>query len=360
MRPLEFGGYFLVQALEPGSCRRQGPHFAATAPCASRRIDRIANPVSKRKPPDQPASFGISASQSADRGAISGEAAQAELAPITRAVLAAPTDKQGVSAQMVKWIDNAVADIRAGWRLRAVALAFAAEDVKDIYRRTFLGPLWSVLSFLLFVGSIVLIVGHTSGIPNYTAFVASGLMVYLTMTEVMAESSNLFQREIAFVKGTTLPISIYILRLTTKTVIRSIYPLLAALFLILIDGVLPTTAWFYSALGVLLIILAIPAVATVVSILGVLLPDMHFIVQNILRLAFFLTPVFWDHAGDRIRMLFFYWNPFTHFITIVRSPLLTGDPASHSWVIALAISVVAWILAFLLLGKFRDRIVFLL
>jgi ABC-type polysaccharide/polyol phosphate export permease len=278
----------------------------------------------------------------------------------TTPVVAAPTDEEVVSAPMMKWIENATADISAGWRKRAVALAFASEDVADIYRRTFLGPAWSVLSFLLFVGSIVLIIGGASGIPHYMAFVASGLIVYLTMTEVLAESSNLFQREMAFIKGTTLPISIYIMRLTSKTIIRSIYPLLAALFLILIDGVLPTAAWVYSALGIVLILISIPAAATVVAILGVIVPDMHFIVQNILRLAFFLTPVFWDHAGDRIRMFFFYWNPFTHFITIVRSPMLTGDPALHSWAIACGISVVMWVLAIVLLGKYRDRIVFML
>ncbi len=159
-------------------------------------------------------------------------------------------------------------------------MAFASEDVADIYRRTFLGPAWSVLSFLLFVGSIVLIIGETSGIPHYMAFVSSGLIVYLTMTEVLAESSNLFQREMAFIKGTTLPISIYIMRLTSKTVIRSVYPLLAALFLVLVDGVMPTAAWFYSFLGILLIIISIPAAATVVSILGVIIPDMHFIVRT--------------------------------------------------------------------------------
>jgi len=278
----------------------------------------------------------------------------------TTPVVAAPTDEERVSANMVTWIENATADISAGWRKRAVALAFASEDVADTYRRTFLGPAWSVLSFLLFVGSIVLIVGQASGIPNYMAFVSIGLIVYLTMTEVLAESSNLFQREMAFIKGTTLPISIYIMRLTTRTIIRSIYPLLAALFLVLLDGVLPTASWIYSVLGILLMITSIPAAATVVAILGVIIPDMHFIVQNILRLAFFLTPVFWDHAGDRIRLFFFYWNPFTHFITIVRSPMLSGDPALHSWMIALGISVFLWILAFVLLGKFRDRIVFLL
>jgi len=275
-------------------------------------------------------------------------------------MLAAATDEEGGSAHMISWIANATADISAGWRNRAVALAFASEDVADIYRRTFLGPAWSVLSFLLFVGSIVLIVGQTSGIPHYMAFVSIGLIVYLTLTEVLAESSNLFQREMAFIKGTTLPISIYIMRLTSKTVIRSIYPLLAALSLVMIDGVMPTTAWLYSMLGIILIIVSIPAAATLVAILGVIIPDMHFIVQNILRLAFFLTPVFWDHAGDRIRMFFFFWNPFTHFITIVRSPMLIGDPAPHSWVIAIAISVITWILAILLLSRFRDRIVFLL
>lgn len=275
-------------------------------------------------------------------------------------MVAAPTGKEGSALKMLKLVEDAFADISAGWRNRSVALAFASEDVADLYRRTRLGPVWLILSFLVFVASIVFVVGGVSGIPHYLAFVACGLLVYNLMSEVLAESSNLFQREMAFIKGTTLPISIYVMRLTSRTLIRNIYPLAGALGLTLLDGVIPSPAWLYAALGLVLIIVAIPAVAMVFAILGVLFADTHFILQNLLRLAFFLTPVFWDHAGDRIRIIFYYWNPFTHFITIVRSPILTGDPALQSWIIAGGISLAAWILAIVLLGQFRRRIVFMI
>lgn len=260
----------------------------------------------------------------------------------------------------MKSIEVAIADMSAGWRNRGVAWAFAAEDVADLYRRTRLGPIWLLISFLLFVSSIVLMVGSMGAIPHYLAFVACGLFVYNVISEVLAESSNLFQREMALIKGTTLPISIYVMRLTTKTMIRSLYPLIGAIFLILVSGLVPGAAWLYALGGLALIVISMPAVATVFAVLGVVFPDTHFIVQNILRLAFFLTPVFWDHAGDRIRMLFYFWNPFTHFITIVRSPILTGDPSGFSWLIAVSICVGAWALAILLLGAFRDRIVFMI
>ena len=45
-------------------------------------------------------------------------------------------------------------------------------------------------------------VGSMGAIPHYLAFVACGLFVYNVMSEVLAESSNLFQREMALIKGT--------------------------------------------------------------------------------------------------------------------------------------------------------------
>lgn len=261
---------------------------------------------------------------------------------------------------MLSDLTAAVNDLRSAWRMRAVAIALASEDVKDLYRRTFLGPIWLLVSYILFVASIAWVVGGVDGTPHYIAFVACGLLIFNFMSEVLGESSNLFQRESAFIKGSTLPISIYVMRLTSKTLMRSVFPLVGAIGFILLSGLTPTLSWGYALLGIVLLVLATPAVATVFATLGVVLPDMHFIVQNVLRLAFFLTPIFWDHAGDPIRKFFFYWNPFTHFINIVRSPIMTGDPAEFSWLIAGVLTLAAWVLAIILLGRYRDRIVFML
>lgn len=259
---------------------------------------------------------------------------------------------------MLQLASIAIADIAAAWRGRRVALAFAAEDLQDVYRRTWLGPVWMLLSYLLFVLSIVLIAGH-GAMPNYLAFVAIGLLVFNYIAEVLGESTTLFRKEQNYIKGTTLPIFSYVARSTFRTLLREAFPLVCAIVLVIYSGILPTFAWGYALLGVLLLVVTAPAVTTVFAIIGMIVPDMTFIMANAIRLGLFLSPVFWDHGGDPFRRFFFVWNPLTHYITIVRSPILTGDPAFTSWLVAIGLSVCFWILAIFLLGTYRNRIVFM-
>lgn len=253
---------------------------------------------------------------------------------------------------------EALADIRDAWRYRQTAFAFAAEDVADLYRRTWLGPIWLIISFLMFVMAIVFVAG-SSNQAHYVGFVAIGYTVFSYLSEVISEGVALFRREKAFITGTTLPITLYVLRLASRTAFRGIYTLVACLGLVLYSGLYPNSDWLFSALAIGLILVTTPAAALVFAVIGALLPDTTFIVQNIMRLAFFLTPVFWTHSGSKVRALFYWWNPFTHFIEIVREPILTGDPALFSWGVALAITAGLWAVALLLLGIYRNRIVFL-
>ena len=189
---------------------------------------------------------------------------------------------------MLQPVSEAVGDLRAAWRGRRIAMAFAHEDVADAYRKTSLGPIWMLISYLLFNCAIVFVAGHPADIPNYIGFVACGLLVFQFMSEVISDGVTLFHREQPYIKGTTLPISIYVFRLTCRSMLRNAYPLAGAVGLLLYSGEIPNVAWLYAIAGIVLIILATPAVVTVAAIIGALSPDMGFVVQNVLRLSFFL------------------------------------------------------------------------
>jgi lipopolysaccharide transport system permease protein len=77
----------------------------------------------------------------------------------------------------------------------------------------------------------------------------------------------------------------------------------------------------------------------------------------------FLTPVFWAHTSQTalsVRGIFYYWNPFTYFLEIVRVPILSGDAPLRSFALCIAISGAAWLLALFLLGRLRRQVVFML
>lgn len=262
---------------------------------------------------------------------------------------------------MLSAFRSAFVDIRAGLALKRVWLALATEDIDDQHRRTTLGPIWLLVNYLAFVGTFLVLFGRGSGSPNISAYIAIGLLVWFYMAEVIGASISLFAREEAFIKGTTLPLSVYVLRQSAQSIIRSGYAVIGCLAILLLTGTLPGLNWFSSLPGLILLLVTTPAVIIVCAIGGAFFPDLQFIISNIIRIGLFVTPIFWVYTGDGgIRELFYYWNPFTYFLEVVRTPIVSGVMPMGSLLLCSAICLVLWLLALVLLGLFRKRIVFVL
>jgi len=263
---------------------------------------------------------------------------------------------------MLQKFDDGLSDMRAGIGMWRVWVALAGEDISDQHRRTTLGPLWLLINYLAFAGTFVFVFRHgDSGATNYAAYVAIGLFVWFYLMETVNQGVSLFLREESFIKGTTLPLSVYIMRLATQVTIRAIYAFAGCLAILLVSGVDLSPAWGWSALGIIVIVVTTPAVIILCAFLGAYLPDSQFIVSNLMRLGMFLTPVFWMYEGaGGVRGAFYFWNPFTYFLEIVRAPILTGEVPICALALCLGIGLAAWVLALILFAWFRRDVVFVL
>lgn len=280
---------------------------------------------------------------------------------MTQSELAAPPLSGPERTGLGGMFQSAVLDIRAALSLRDVWVALASEDIGDAHRRTFLGPAWLLLNYVAFTGTIVMIMGAANGVHDYMAFIACSLLVWLFINETISEGVMVFVREESFIKGTVLPLSVYVMRQTMRSVIRAGYAVLGMVVLLAFSGATFSLSWLTSALALLLIIATAPAVTMLLGFAGVIFPDIQFFVGNIMRLMMFITPVFWTHIeGGGIRALLYHWNPLTHYLDIFRQPIVTGEIPLTSWFIAITVSVAMWGVAILLLGRYRKQIVFML
>lgn len=256
----------------------------------------------------------------------------------------------------------ALADIAQGLRRRHVWIALASEDISDQHRRTTLGPLWLLVNYFAFALTFIFIFQRGGGGgENYAAYVATGLLVWFFIMEAINSSVTLFVRDESYIKGTTLPLSVYVLRTTLQSLMRAGYALIGCLVILIFSGVPLTLAWGWALVGMALIALVAPAIITCFAFLGVFFPDSQFIVGNLMRVGMFITPVFWmpDNVGGLRRVLYDY-NPFTWFLDIVRMPVLTGRFPFGEFGLCLLIGVAAWIVAILLLGRFRRQVALVL
>lgn len=262
---------------------------------------------------------------------------------------------------MLAVAQSALSDIRSGLRLRRVWIAFAGEDIGDQHKNTILGPLWLLLNYLAFAGVFIFIFNISDGTPNYAAHVATGLLVWFYIMETLNLSVSLFVREASFIKGTTLPLTVYVMRLAMQSAIRAAYASIGCLAILALSGTPLTAAWAWTLVGIALILVTTPAAITIFAFLGAYFPDSQFIVANIMRVGMFLTPVFWSYDGSNgIRHIFYWWNPFTYFLDVVRVPIVSGEFPAYPLAVCATICIVAWAFAIALLGRYRKQVVFML
>jgi len=261
---------------------------------------------------------------------------------------------------MLNIFKEAFGDLRAGLGLRRVWIALASEDIGDQHKRTTLGPLWLLVNYLVFAGTFIFLIhGKTS--YNYPAFVATGLFVWFYIMEVITSSVSLFQREESFIKGTTLPLSVYVMRFFMQSVIRAGYAFLGCLLVLYYSGIDISFLWLWSVLGIIIILLSVPPTIIVLAFLGAFFPDAQYLVSNLMRVGMFLTPVFWTYEGSGgIRHIFYHWNPFTYYLEMVRFPILWHKVPLEAFMITPIIGVGLWVAALLLLGRLRRQVVFML
>jgi ABC-type polysaccharide/polyol phosphate export permease len=259
-------------------------------------------------------------------------------------------------------MQSAFSDIGAGLRLRRVWVALASEDIGDQFRRTMLGPIWMLINYFAFLAIFVFLFDRGGGIANFPAYAGGGLLVWFFLMDTVVSSVTLFTREQSFIKGTTLPLSVYVMRLLMQNLIRSAYALAGFAVVLAWTGLVPQWQWAWALVGIAVVIATAPAAIILFAFLGAYFPDSQYIVSNAMRIGMFVTPVFWapTEAGGRGIRIFYEWNPFTHFLEIVREPILTGAAPVHSLAICLAIAIPLWLVALWLLGRYRSQVVFVL
>ncbi len=263
---------------------------------------------------------------------------------------------------MTGTLAEAMRDIREGLRLYRLWVALAREDIGDQHRRTTLGPLWLLVNYLALAAAFVFVVGTSQGPRDaYAAYVAVGLLVFFYMMETLIQAVTLFEREQSFIKGTRLPLTVYVMRQAVQAAIRSGYAAIGCVLILVVVGWDPTPGWPLAFVGILIVLAATPPAITVFAFIGAYIPDSQFVVANAMRIAMFLTPVFWGFGSiEGVQAAFHAWNPFTYFVEIVRVPILEGTLPADALAVSLAVTAGLSVCALVLLGRLRRHLVFVL
>ncbi|MHB2023580.1 MAG: ABC transporter permease [Mycobacteriales bacterium] len=239
--------------------------------------------------------------------------------------------------------------IRRVWERRQLVLLLARKEFFVRYRRASFGVLWAVLLpalqavVLTIVGAKVLRI-HTHG--SYPLFVYSGLVGYAYVTTTLATAAT------AIVDNSALSSKIYFPRavVVLAGVLSSAYAATVNIALLLI-----LQAAVGGPFGIRTLLL-VPAAALAVGLvtgwalllagLHVYFRDIRFLVQALLTLLLYVTPVFYpEQSAPTILRGFLVANPVTGVVELFRAATVGTDPglgiavtASLLWTLLFAVA----------------------
>jgi ABC-type polysaccharide/polyol phosphate export permease len=233
-------------------------------------------------------------------------------------------------------------------------------DIRQRYRRSMLGPFWLTISTGILVTSLGLLWStlFKMDYKDYMPFFAIGHVIWGFIAMQLGEAGTGFTQFEHILKQVRLPLSVYILRITARNLIILAHNFVIVIVVIAIFH--PDLGWdtLLFIPGIIVLTLFLIFVSLTIAIMCTRYRDIQPIVQNIIMIAFFITPIMWKPETLDKHMWIADFNPLAHLISIVRLPLLGLEPPGTSWVVSLAATAVFMMFSIFLLQRYRTRITY--
>ncbi|QWD72717.1 ABC transporter permease [Polynucleobacter sp. UB-Raua-W9] len=237
------------------------------------------------------------------------------------------------------------------------------QDILQRYRRSVLGPLWLTLSMGVMIGTMGLVFGNILNAPisEYFPFLAVGLILWTFISTVISEGCTVFISADSLIKQLPLPIFMHVLRMIWRNIAIFFHNMIIFLvILIFTPNIFITKSTFLFFPGFIILILNLLWISLILGILCTRYRDLPQIINSILQVLFYITPIVWlpNLMKGRASAYFLDLNPMFHLMDVVRSPLLGGASSLVSWQVVIAMAIIGWLLAILVFTRYRARIAY--
>jgi len=251
----------------------------------------------------------------------------------------------------------AIADLAATLSRVDLAWELASDDIKQRYRRTALGPLWVVIGIGLWV-AMTGFIGMTlfnADAKAYFTNVAIGMVLWIFVSNMINEGTQLIQQNGHLILNTNIPISLYLLRMYIKHILLFAHYLIIPVVIITVIGAQPSWQLFLIIPSFVIFSISGLCLVTIFCFLCARYRDMQQAVVALMQIMPLVTPILWsrDFLPDDKKWIADV-NPLYHYINIIKAPVASAPIEPLSYMVVgistLVLITVAW-LSFVLFNK---------
>lgn len=231
------------------------------------------------------------------------------------------------------------------WRLWAF---LALQDIRQRYRRSAFGPLWLTMGLGITVLGIGLLYSQILKQPSGTfiPFIAISLLIWNLVSGVLIESTGVFQGNGHVITSVQVPYTSFILRNITRNLIVAAHSIIVVV-IVFAWFRFPVTPVSLAAIpGLVLLCANLYWMSLAVGLLCARYRDAAQIINYIVALMVFITPIIWQPSSIRPGNPLLRYNPFAQMVEVIRGPLFSHVLPLYSFgylslmlVIALPISL---------------------
>lgn len=231
-------------------------------------------------------------------------------------------------------------------------------EIRQRYARSQLGPFWLTVSMGVLVCSMGLVYGSLLARPleDYLPMVAIGIVVWALFSQIVSEGSSAYIANANYIRQVKTPRFIYVLQVAWKNLVIFGHNALIIFIVLLFVGLKSGALTLLFIPGLMLLILNATWLAGFSGIVSSRFRDFPQIVQALIQVAFYVTPILFDAKMLGERDWIVKYNPLTYLLNVVREPLMGTLPSAISWTVSISMAVIGWLVVLYLTGKYHKRI----
>ncbi|WP_112662831.1 ABC transporter permease [Microvirga flavescens] len=234
-------------------------------------------------------------------------------------------------------------------------------DVRQRYRRSFLGPFWITLASAFIIGfmSIVYSGLFRQDIATFMPLAATGLIIWGFISSCLVDGSSVFIASSATIKQIPAPLPLHVFRLIWQQAIYLLHNATVIVLVMIFAQVHLAWATLLVFPALVLVVANLVWMVILLGSLGARYRDIPVIIQTFISALFLGTPVFWQISFlPEDRRWVAYINPFTYLLEVVRIPILGTSPSIGIWGACIGMAVVGWAVALTVYARSRSKLAY--
>jgi lipopolysaccharide transport system permease protein len=234
-------------------------------------------------------------------------------------------------------------------------------DVRQRYRRSRVGQLWITISmgiFVIAIGPVYALLFNTE-LKEFLPYLTVNIVVWGFISSMINDACTAFIQSDGYIRQERLPKIGFLYRILVRNLLILGHNALLIPLVFIAFGKPVDPVALLAIPGLIIVTVNCLLMALFLATICSRFRDFPQIVSNVVQVAFFLTPIFWQKKQILADYHFVVdFNPFASLLSVVSSPILGKVPTMFEYGMCLVMTLVVGLVAVPFFARYRARIVY--